>query len=222
MPRKNELPNNLLIFENLDKVGTTSPFNPNDLADFPSPFTLVLCAPTSSGKTSLIKNIILHQRPAFERIVIYHFDPDTLEYGDIDAEIISRPPEKSDFEKGVKTLLIIEDINMSLLSKIQRAEIDRVFGYISSHLGVSVILTSQTLTNVPLSIRRMASALIVWKGSDRRCVWVLSQMLGISKRDLEFYFDSLKTKYDFLLLSNFPPPYPRITKNLYEVVRTEY
>ena len=207
----------LLIFDNADKVGMTSPFNPDNLADLPSPFCCVLSAPTSSGKTSLIQNIILNQEPEFDRILLWHFDPHTTEYDNVGVELIDSPPTVGTFKRGEKTLLIIEDISFDALSKQAYSDLNRCFGYISSHYGVSILLTTQTYTNVPVPIRRMANFLYLWKATDRRLSYLLSAMFGIDKKTVDGYFDTLKTRYDFLGISS-AVAYPRITRNVYEVL----
>jgi hypothetical protein len=212
--------NRLLIFDNADKVGTTSKFNPNNLCDLPSPFCCILSAPTSSGKTSLIQNIILHQQPEFDRIVLYHFDEHTTEYDCVGVEVIHEPPTVATFKRGEKTLLIVEDISFDALNKQQQSDLNRCFGYISSHYGVSILLTTQTYTNVPVSIRRMANHLFLWKATDRRLSYLLSAMFGIHKKLVDAYFDTLKTRYDFIGISS-AVDYPRITKNVYEILSTD-
>jgi hypothetical protein len=209
--------NRLLIFENSDKVDTTSPFNPRNLCDLPTPFCAILSAPTSSGKTSLIQNIILQQQPEFDRILLWHFDEFSSEYDSLDVEKIESAPNVSMFKRGEKTLLIIEDISFDALNKQEKSDLNRCFGYISSHYGVSILLTTQTYTNVPVPIRRMANFLFLWKATDRRLSYLLSAMFGINKKRVDEYFDTLETRYDFICISS-AVGYPRITKNIYEVL----
>lgn len=209
----------LFVFNCKDKEGTTSPFDPNNLCDFFHPATFCCAAPTSSGKTSLIKNIILHQKPEFEKVYLWHFSPETTtEYDDVHVEMLYGPPTINTFKKGVKSLMVIEDVSFSALSKQENSDLNRMFGYISSHLGISIILTSQTFTAIPVQIRRMCNVVVVWKGTDRRVSYVLSAMMGIAKKDLDHYFSYCKTRYDFLCISNYPN-YPKVSLNIYEVLK---
>lgn len=210
----------LLVFENSDKQNTTSKFDPTNLANLPSPFCALLCASPSSGKSSLIMNLVLHQKPKFKRILLYHFDENTSEYDNLDVEIINEPPTIEDFNRDEKTLLVIEDINFSGMNKIERAKIDRCFGYISTHYNCSIVLTSQVYINVPVSLRRMATHLFMWKNTDRRVCWLLSACFGIDKRALEVYFGKLTTRFDFLCITNAVGA-PRITKNVFEIVSAD-
>ena len=52
----------------------------DDLCNFPHPFRLILVGPPNSGKTNIIYNILIHKKPPFERILIFHNCPTTLEY----------------------------------------------------------------------------------------------------------------------------------------------
>jgi hypothetical protein len=152
--------------------------------------------------------------------VLYHFDEHTTEYNNIGVDLIHEPPTIATFKRREKTLLIVEDISFDALNKQQQSDLNRCFGYISSHYGVSILLTTQTYTNVPVSIRRMANHLFLWKATDRRLSYLLSAMFGIHKKTVDMYFDTLKTRYDFIGISS-AVDYPRITKNVYELLSTD-
>ena len=56
-----------------------------DLANFPCPFRCLLLGPPNSGKSNLIKNLIIHQKPRFTDIYVIHQDSDgTTEWNDLD------------------------------------------------------------------------------------------------------------------------------------------
>jgi hypothetical protein len=220
-PNKKHLPTDrLMVFENSDKVGTTTGCDRSNLADLPSPFRCICMSSPSSGKTSVLKNLVLHQNPPFERIILFHFDPDTTEYNDIDHEKIQDIPHLDDLKKEKKkTLVIIEDIDPKSLSKDSLGRLCRLFGYCSSHYGVSVFYSAQTVTSVPVAIRRMASHLMVWRGSDVRSIQTLATMYGVPTRSILVYFENhCKTRFDFLTISN-SVGYPSITANVFTIIK---
>ncbi len=59
----------------------------------PYPARLILAGRSGAGKGSTAKNILHRATPAFDRIVVYHYDTSTLEWEDGDAEIIRELPE---------------------------------------------------------------------------------------------------------------------------------
>ena len=84
---KSKLSNEIIIFPNLDKVNHEKP-DMEDMANMPKPSRIILCAEPNLGKSNIIKMMLIHADPPFERIVIYHSDPSSKEYNDIDAEYI--------------------------------------------------------------------------------------------------------------------------------------
>ena len=66
----------------------------------------------------------------FKRIIIVHNDVTTEEYSDIDADILDEiPPIDSEyFDKKVKTLLILEDLNFKNMNKEQKHLLNRMYG----------------------------------------------------------------------------------------------
>src|SRR4051812_38922329 len=79
----------LVHIKNPDKVGAEGPWTPErgrNLANFPSPARIVLIGPCGVGKTNLIKLLVLHQRPRFERVILIHEDAGrTREYKDLEC-----------------------------------------------------------------------------------------------------------------------------------------
>ena len=54
-----------------------------DLANFPSPARILLIGSCGVGKSTVIKNLILHARPRFEQVYLIHEDAHaTKEYDD--------------------------------------------------------------------------------------------------------------------------------------------
>ena len=87
------LKNKLIVLPNDDKHFHEEP-DYEDLGNFPHPFRMVLSGSPNCGKTNVIYNILLHKKPAFERIIIFHNDPSRLEYNNIDASKSFHPSTK--------------------------------------------------------------------------------------------------------------------------------
>ena len=64
-----------------------------DFANMPKHSRIILCAEPNLGKPNIIKLMLVHTEPPFEGIVIYHSEPSSKEYSEIDAEYIDYIPE---------------------------------------------------------------------------------------------------------------------------------
>ena len=91
-----------------------------DLANMPKPSRIISCVEPNLGKSNIIKMMLIHAEPPFERIVIYHSDPSSKEYNDIDAEYIDYIPEVDFWDEDIKHLFILEDINFQRLNEIKK------------------------------------------------------------------------------------------------------
>ena len=71
-------PKEIVPIKCADKVGVEhwDEKRARDLANFPSPFRMLLLGPPNTGKSTLIKNIILHIRPRFKEVYVVHPDAD--------------------------------------------------------------------------------------------------------------------------------------------------
>ena len=131
-----ELPDTIIPIPCSDKDGWTEEwYDKRNLLNIPHPFRCYLVGPPSSGKSTLIKNIILRTKPHFKEVLVYHFDPEnSSEWDDIEAKIIDKLPDPKSLDRDKKRLLIIEDCNLKNSSVEDRATMNRLFGYTSSHV----------------------------------------------------------------------------------------
>ena len=215
---KQKLPNEIIVIPNLDKTWHEKP-DMNDMANMPHPSRIILCAEPNLGKSLIIKNLLLHASPHFERIVIFHSDPTSKEYTDIDAEYIyDEIPEVDFFDENVKNLFILEDINFKRLKRDQKDLIDRYYGCFSTHHSISVWATFQRAFSCPPEIRDMSNIMLLWKTKNLNALSQLSSRLGIEADDLKYIFKNIcKDKYDFLVIDNTRPLH-RLRKNLFETI----
>ena len=157
--------------------------------------------------------MLLHKKPEFERIVIYHNDNSTLEYQDIDAEYVDEIPDiqffNDDEESNVntrRTLFIIEDIDYKSLPKQQKSLLDRLFGVFSTHHNISVWVTGQDPFMIPANPRRMANIIILWKNHDLNSLAILSSRFNIKTSDLRYIFNNICNKeHDSLIIDTTTP-----------------
>lgn len=207
----------LIIFQNPDKNEETIDYD--DPGNLPHPFRLSLCSTPSCGKTNLILNMIITQKPEFEYIYILHLDEETEEYDFIDHIKLNDIPTKDDFKqnKDAKKLLVIEEMSFKDLSKIDKAKMDRLFGYVSSHYNLSIIISCQVYFNIPCGIRKMINYICVFSSSDKVLLKDIQSVIPFY--DKQEYKDIIKkhliSKYDNLILCKNDK---YMIKNLHELI----
>lgn len=173
---------------------------------FTHPFRMLLSGGVNSGKTNLIYNILLRQEhKPFERIIICHVDGKfTKEYDLIDhdqVDEIPRPDDTEYFTGAKKTCFIIEDMDYKMMNQQQRSNLNRLFGFVSTHKNVSVIATTQTFFNVPPSVRRMTNVFCIWgNDSDRDYMKTFARKVGEKQTTIMAILDSFESTKDFLLI----------------------
>lgn len=163
-----DLPNKIIPIHNPDKEFHESWFDGRNLLNIPHPFRAVLLGPPNVGKSTTCKNILLRADPEFEEVFVVHCDGDyTEEYDDLDScTILERIPAPDEWEGAVKTLVILEDLEFKFMDRQQKRNLDRLFGFVSTHKNISVILCAQDTFNVPAIVRRCANLWVLWKCSD--------------------------------------------------------
>ena len=213
-----KLKNKLIVLPNDDKHFHEE-CDYSDLCNFPHPFRMVLAGPPNVGKTNVIYNILLHKNPSFERIIIFHNDPSTVEYQNIDAQYVEELPPIDEMDANVRSLILIEDVDYKNLNKNQRSLLDRYYGVFSTHHNISIILTAQDPFSVPANIRRMCSHLVLWKNHDLNSMSILSSRFNIKTKDLKYIFDHIcKDKHDSLLIDTMRDGKYKLRKNIYEII----
>ena len=212
----NKLPHKLIALPNADKEWHESCKKlDKDRADFPHPFRMALIGSPNVGKSTLALNLILHQTPPFERILVWHCDPDTKEYKHVTKEIISEAPHMEDFDPKQKTCLIIDDIALKGLSKDEKTRLDRLCGNWSTHRHISVIITSQQPNQLPANIRRMMNVFCLWRSTDAQSLRDVALKCGIEGVDLKGLLHLMKGPRDSLCIDLTGSPY-LYRRNIFE------
>ena len=211
------MPPKLIVFHNPDKTFHEK-VDLKNLGNLPHPFRMIMAATPNCGKTSLIKNIILNQSPEFDRIIVWHIDVNSKEYTDCDVEMVSELPQLEDLcDTTMKTLLIIEDQDTKSMHRDIKSRLDRVYGYCSTHGGLSVILTAQEAYKVPISLRRTANCLVLWRGVDNTSINDLGRRFGMTGTKLNNLFERhCHDTHDSIIIDQSGGP--KLRKNLFEVL----
>lgn len=218
--RKEKLPDELIILDNPDKLFHEDWTKGRNMLNFPHPFRMVIFGPPNMGKTNTIKNILLRAKPDFKEVFVIHADPEyTQEYDDIDVELLAEIPAPAEWEGLVKTLVILDDLEFKQMSKDQKRNLDRLFGFVSTHKNISVILTSQDGFNVPPIVRRTSNVWILYKSPDMDSMATMARRTGLKPDELKNIFNTiLKGNRDALWIDRTSKtPYP-LRKNGFKII----
>lgn len=214
--------NTISVYKNKDKDGWQENwYQGRNWLNFPFPCRIIISANPGSGKTNMIKNILAKAKPYYQRIFLCHYDIDTSEYDDVKViKLREIPPAKSEFfESKYKSCLIIDDHEFEYMTKEQRQNLDRLWGYTSTHLGLTCICATQNFFNLPAFLRRMSDVFFIWKGStDLDSLYAIGRKLGLNKEEFKSIMNRCKGKFDnicFDLTNNSPC---RVRLNVYQCV----
>lgn len=189
--KKNKLPNKMLLIKSSDKEFHEKWHRNRNMLNFPHPCRYVIFGTPNSGKTLTIKNILLRAEPPYERIMVLHADPEAKEYEDIEAEVVQEIPHFSDWDGLQKTAFIIDDSEISNLSKEQKINLDRLCGYCSTHKNISVFISTQDLFSIPIIARKCSNVIFAWRVLDLDQLNTIGRRCGLKKGELLFLFDKL-------------------------------
>lgn len=194
------------------------------------PFRLVCVAPSGSGKTNMILNLVekfSKGKGTFNSITIitrnkseplYEFLEERSEKKVKIEEGLEKLPAMDTFDKDLQHLVIFDDM---VLEKAQKPMSEM---YIRGRKrGISVCYLSQSFYKIPKTIRSNCNYFVLLKLSGKRDLnLILSEFeLGVSKDELmEMYEDATKEKFSFLLIDVEANKEKKFRKNfleLYEV-----
>jgi hypothetical protein len=212
MPKKRQerLPDAIIPIDNPDKLFHERWTNGRNMLNFPHPFRCCAIGPPNCGKGTVVSNILLRAKPEFEEVYCVHPDKDfTKEWECIGAEMLSEIPAPEQWEGLVKTLVIIDDMELKGLSKEQKRCLDRLFGYCSTHKNISIILCAQDAFNVPPIVRRCANLWVMWKSHDVESTANLARKTSIGVQKFRELFSLLHKPHDSLWIDmTSHSPYP--------------
>jgi hypothetical protein len=223
MPKrvKMRLPNEIIALPNADKTFHEKWTKGRNMLNIPHPFRCVALGPPNCGKGTIAKNLLLRAKPQYEEVFVIHCDPEyTKEWDDIGGEMLSEIPNPEDWEGELKTLVILDDLEYKQMDKTQKRNLDRLFGFVSTHKNISIILCAQDCFNVPPIVRRCSNLWILWKTQDMDSLANTARKTGMKASNFNTIFNELMmNNHDSLWIdSTSKTPYP-LRKNGYTLIK---
>jgi hypothetical protein len=192
------------------------------LACLPHPCRVLALGGVGRGKTNTLKLLFLeHQKtknPFKELIVV---SPDSSdEWADAQPTmVINDLPSPEIFNPDKKTLLIIDDFELTGLTVIQKKKLSTLFRYVSSHCNVSIYMSFQSFLDCPSIARKCASTFIIWNSASRLERSMICNRVGLPKGTLSYLFKHLADgEYDSITIDRTVGTPAFIRKNLYEPI----
>lgn len=238
MPRKkkdNSLPQELIsgkvinMYERIPKDFLPKAENPNfHLHNLNIPFRMCLVAPSGSGKTNFLCNLIslfcCGEKGTFQTIHIITANADEPLYKWISSkcdqivikEGLTNTPPLDKFDKDCNHLVVWDDLVLSKDLKVVENYYIR-----ARKLNVSVIFISQSYFKIPKIIRNNCNYMVILKLSGNREVNViLSEFgLGVTKDQLlQIYGYATAEKMSPLLIDLSAEPNKRFRKGFLEII----
>lgn len=197
-----------------------------DLINLPRPYAMLLNAQPNSGKSMVVKNILLHMKPTPQNIYIAHaeswdstmLDPkkeedfinteleEIPEYAGIKAVFFkSFPPiQWWDKVKGEHNLLIIDDVNVkewASCSRIRANIIDKTWSYLRTHRNLTIICAVQSIyQQLTPSVYRFSNVFILWKLRDKYIQGMIGRVCGIDCDLWKKLFSLCQSPYDNVMI----------------------
>lgn len=190
----------ILILPNEDKQ-----FHEEESKDkrcFSHPFKAIICGPTNSGKSNVIRTLVAASCPGFEEIYVWHASPETTREYDImnPTAIMSGLPEYGELSGNeTKKLLIIEDINLLGEKKPVIEKLCLLLSHFCTHNGWSVIITGQNPYMIPPRVRILAHKILLFRFTDN-ILGLFGKNLSLNSKSIHKLFaDKLRDeKHSFL------------------------
>jgi len=207
--------------------------NPNyDLHHFDTPFRSLVVAPSGSGKSNFITNLIslfCKGRGTYDNIYIFCKCKDEPLYryladkskGLIEVfENLEKLPALNDLNACKQTLIIFDD----MVTDIKKHPIISEYFIRGRKKGASIMFLSQSYYNTPKIIRQNVNYVVILKlGGTRDINSLLREVsIGLTKEQLlEMYKEATKIKFDVMIINLEKSGNERYRKNFLQYFKIE-
>ena len=207
--------------------------NPNyDLHHFDTPFRSLVVAPSGSGKSNFITNLITlfcKGKGTYDNIYIFCKCKDEPLYryladkskGLIEVfENLEKLPALNDLNACKQTLLIFDD----MVTDIKKHPIISEYFIRGRKKGASIMFLSQSFYNTPKIIRQNVNYVVILKlGGTRDINSLLREVsIGLTKDELLYmYKEATKNKFDVLIINLEKSGNERYRKNFLQYFEIE-
>jgi hypothetical protein len=203
----------------IDKIDTLVPIHSPDktfqekwskgrnLMNIPSSFRCCIFGKPGVGKTSFIKNMLIHQNPCFNGIyVIAAGGNNDSEYNDVKAMKLKKIPEVKDFPgRNVKSVLIIDDGQFINMKSDEEERLNTLVGYGSSHCNISFICSVQRLTIVPVFVRSCCDIFVLFQNNNLNDIALIAPRICMKVAELTKLMDKyIKDPHDSIMVDLTP------------------
>lgn len=222
-----ELPNEIIKIENADKKFHESWHEGRNVCDIPHPFRMAVLGRVGLGKSTLCKNVFLRCQMGelpFDDLIIVHGSKDTKEYDELEPTmIVTEIPDPDDLTTNdKKTLIIIDDFEMTKLSKESLRNLSSLFRFVSSHHNISIMVCYQSFFDVPAIVRKCINVYIIYRPNNIDELACIARRVGLKKEEMFEIFDNLMTKDRDTLMIDMTEHSPcRLRKNLFTKITKE-
>ena len=222
-------PKKIIAIKNKDKVGHESwtDSRKKDIGNFPSPSRILLLGPCGVGKSTLIKNLILHQRPKFEEVYLIHEDADfTKEYDDLEpTEKLSEVPpidfwELPEGSPYIKRAVIIDDLELTSANKERLKNLAILLRYCSTHKGLTIYFAHQSFFDCSSLVKKMANVYVIWRPRAYSELSMIENRVGYKKETLKELFQTIATGHRDSICVDLTENSPcKLRKNIWEKIQ---
>ena len=208
LKKKIKLPNKILVLQNADKKDHQRWYKGRDLLDFPVPCRMALIGAPNTGKSLNILNVLL--RSNYKDIFLTHPDPLTKEWDNIKPTVLEEIPKPDQFRGEVPSAYILDDLPYQDMSKSQKSNLERLCGYVSTHKLMSIFITSQTFTILPIAVRRMINVFVIFRSTDLNLIGIIARRVNLPCKTLTNILNTFTSNHQSLWIdrsANSPAPY---------------
>jgi hypothetical protein len=225
-PRRKRIgraPKHMVILKNKDKSCHETRRERDSVLRFIHPFRCCILGQVNSGKSLIMKNILMAQQgrnPKFQQLIVINPNLGTREYEDLDpTELRNTIPDMNELDPSIKKLIVIDDFEFHLLSKEQTRRISELFRYGSSHINTSIILCHQNFFRIPKSCKDNSNVFIIFRPNDTDELKTIARRVGMDGMKMINLFKTILPNFRDSLTINLIPDWPhRYYKNLFEAI----